>query len=359
MVRLQTLLDRQDRCYRFGELVTGNLLVESTRDAELTEIGINFGWRTHGRGSPDGLYDRLVLGAKRESLRTGECRSFPFRFRVPNGPLTYHGHYVNVDWYAAGRAKDCLGHDFRDEQDFLVLAGKPTGPLLLGNREVPLDRIQAPLPRKRGLTSLVELQSGRGVSGWAASAVKSTLSLLLPTLVFGFILTGFFNQTTGYESSALILIMTGVALLVAWKAVPGFVRGAYKSRLILKEFRSEPDLVVRGHTLSCHLELMTLRTVHLDSMRVVTLAQERFNRMAGSTPVTDRHTVFERTFLKSIDEDVPAGREVALDCAVPVDEDAPVTFDSTCNGLEWYVKVGVSLRHWPDISAALPFTVVP
>jgi hypothetical protein len=99
MHQMQVLFDRADRLFRFGDEVTGRVVTVAGSDLRCRKVRISYSWRTHGKGDRDkGGADKLML-AEEVFLTKGERQDFSFRFKVPVGPVTYHGHHLNVDWY--------------------------------------------------------------------------------------------------------------------------------------------------------------------------------------------------------------------------------------------------------------------
>jgi len=75
--------------------------------------------------------------------------------------------------------------------------------------------------------------------------------------------------------------------------------------------------------------------------------------------VTDFHLIEEKSHTKSFNEDLEAGRLITFDCTLPVHPDAPATFSSTNNNLEWTVMLKVNIKGWPDWEKTLPITMLP
>ena len=95
---LRIKFGRSDRTYRFGERVTGWVMIQTPRGQECKRIQLKTFWRTHGKGNRDEGEPRVV------TLHSGPLPDpvphlFEFEFSAPPGPFTYHGRYLNVDHY--------------------------------------------------------------------------------------------------------------------------------------------------------------------------------------------------------------------------------------------------------------------
>ena len=107
------------RSYVGGEVVRGEVVVRVEKETTCKSLMIEVGWSTHGRGnraSDDVFEENLFIG----SWQPGEYR-YPFEATLPHGPYTYHGHYLNVDWYAEARADVPWAFDPKDEVDFELI----------------------------------------------------------------------------------------------------------------------------------------------------------------------------------------------------------------------------------------------
>ena len=76
------------------------VLVTATADQALKCRGVRCRafWETSGRGDPDGATAFEASGPGAE-IHPGMPLSAAFAFRIPvEGPVTYHGELVNIDW---------------------------------------------------------------------------------------------------------------------------------------------------------------------------------------------------------------------------------------------------------------------
>jgi hypothetical protein len=360
---VQVLFDRADRRYRFGDEVSGKVIVSAEHfDFTFSKVWFAYGWRTHGKGDRDkGGEDDLILAAEKTSLRAGEHKEFSFRFQVPNGPVTYHGHYLNVDWYLTAHVIGPPGAVFECEQDFLLLGGDPTGAIDLGHKEVALQDIPVRSPvEPSSSTGLLEVKAGGPKSSSPHSRIKKLiLSSAWWIGILGFTVLGF-GTTFGLGRDAIRWGIVGIFVAVAIAAIYyGVVTYAFRQRLEMGGVWVKPAIVYPGCHVNCHVDFRTKKEAYLHNIKASIYAQECVSRTVGTTTQTDHYTVSERTLVKPFDEQVSEGRSISFDCVLPVEADAPATFDSTNNHLEWKIRLEVELERWLGWDKTFPITVLP
>lgn len=351
---LRVLFDRQDRCYRFGDEISGRVAIDAKSDFTLSKAWVTYRWRTHGRGNRDvGLGLVLALAGEKTSLRAGEHSDLPFSFKAPNGPVTYHGRYLNVDWYIIAHAIGPRGRVFESEEDFLLLGGLTTGPIILGDQKVGVrdlpPRSSEELPISQGF---MEIKAGR------PRIRRQVDYILLPvTFVVALVLAAYLPGSDTYQFAFALVITVAVGILLA--GLRRVIRHAYKRKLEVGGLWVNPTSVCAGGQVVCHVDFRAKGEVHLGGIRATLYAQESVTRPSGTTVTTDYHVVKQRTFERPFNERLSPGTQILIDCAVPVEQDASATFVSKNNRLDWFVKVQVDLKRWPDWVETFPITVLP
>lgn len=356
---LQTIFDRDDRLYRFGDVISGTVILKPEYNWTYSEIWITYRWRTHGRGNRDeGKAEELTLAAEETTLRAGECREFCFRFAAPNGPVTYHGHLLNVDWYLTAQARTGPAVHFKSEQDFLLQAGDPTGAIVLGAKEIPRKDLPA---RSTGApppsNDLLAVKAVGHETPGLWSKVGNVLFYLLLAL-FIYISGGLLTETLDLIPVLAFVIPFVILILLAAAAWLLF-RYAYRRKLKLGEVWVRPASVYRGSEVYCHVDFVAKREVHLRSIMASISVRERISRTAGTSTVTETHVLDEKSYTRPFNEDLSEGRWIAFDCTLPVGPDAPSSFSSTNNALEWIVTMKAELKGWPAWQKTFPITVLP
>ena len=123
-------IDDPDRVYHPGDTVGARVHVDVDEDVTCDGLEVTRQWSTHGRGNAeagDTRFKRLFSG----EWKAGTTHSYRVEFVIPNGPYSYHGHYLNVDWYVRARADIPWAFDPKAEADFFGSAGQrhPCGQL--------------------------------------------------------------------------------------------------------------------------------------------------------------------------------------------------------------------------------------
>lgn len=355
---LQVIFDRQDHRYRFGELVSGKVVVMPESERTFSNIWITYRWRTHGRGNRDeGREEKLNLGADNITIKARESKEFPFRFTAPNGPVTYHGHLINVDWYLTAHARSGYSFHRKCEQDFLLQSSDPTGAVILGDEEIPYNDLPARSSRMQTPSSnLLEVKSGspKTLKKWFDMESPS-----IPIIVGGiFFLVWVFKVWLNWNPELpleILLFTLFIITLAAWL----FYRNAYKHKLKMGEVWLRPCVVFRGGEVSCHIEFVAKREFHLRSITASISSQERISRTQGTSTVTETHVLGEKVYTRSYNENLSEGRWISFDCTLPIGPDAPASFSSNNNHLEWSVKIKAELKGWPAWWKSFTMTVLP
>ena len=96
---IRITFDNTDRQFRGGDVVSGEVHVLVNKDIRSNGIILTHYWRTHGRGNTDRGPQQEIRLSEMEPLQAGEELHLPFEFTAARWPLTYSGHYINVDHY--------------------------------------------------------------------------------------------------------------------------------------------------------------------------------------------------------------------------------------------------------------------
>lgn len=109
----------KSRRFRPGEPIHGRVVVQCDSACKCDALTLAFGWKTHGRGNEAAGHD------SHDVLFAGEwepgTHAYPFRLEAPDGPLTYRGKALNVDWYVEARADVPWAIDPKASMDVLIV----------------------------------------------------------------------------------------------------------------------------------------------------------------------------------------------------------------------------------------------
>lgn len=365
-IDIQVVFDRADRRYRFGDEVSGRMIVSVQHfDFTFSKVGLTYGWRTHGKGDRDkGREEKLILSTNAMTLRPGDYKEFPFSFKTPNGPVTYHGHLLNVDWYLTAEATNPYGREFKSEQDFLLLGGDVTNGIVLGDKEIALQAIPVHSPYSPAEASssmgLLDVKPGSPTF----LSLRSRINKLITSLAWSIGIIGFivlvFGNTFDFGRDATRWGITGFFVAIAIAAIYyGVSAYAFRRRLEMGGVWVKPAIAQPGGQINCHIDFLAKRDVYLRNIKASIQAQERVSRRMGTTTETEQHIVSERTLEKPFDEQVSQGRSISFECMLPVEVDAPPSFVSRNNQLEWTIKLEVELESWLGWDKTFPITILP
>lgn len=326
-------LDDDRRQYRFGDTVSGRVFVLAHAVCTCNGLTVSVGWKTHGRGNgtEHELFSREL--SRGGQLRPGESTSYRFETTLPSGPATYHGHYLNVDWYVSARVDMPWAFDPKAELDILVSPGPRADDYVPGD----LTHCPAALERAVSLSSYV-------LGGLLLFVMGGLAFLLIMSMVGG-------------RPVGLGLF----ALLAGWM----FRRPLrnYASRLLIGkvDVAVGPRRVHPGEALRCKLLITPRHPSQLNKVTFTLVGEEVCVSGSGTDRKTHTYQVCKESFV--IDEVagrlLPRGRTFELEQLIQLPEDAGYSFYARNNKLVWSVKVHVDVARWPDSLFDYPVEVIP
>jgi hypothetical protein len=332
-------LDEPAREYAPGDEVTGTVTVRVDKDCDCDGLTVSQVWSTHGRGN------RTSGGEVSETLFSGNwaagtTSSYPFRFSVPNGPYSYHGHNLNIDWYIRARADIPWAIDPKGEADFLV------GPS--GEAE-PSTYISKPAGHPGFLHKNAQI-----------SGVKNALStgclvvFLLPFVGMGLlsmILSVFGNGTTGAAVMGFFvgLLFTGFGGAMLYSVVRNHLA---KIRLGTIDVELAPERAHAGDALTVRVEIDSAARDNLESISATLIGRERVVSGSGTNRSTHTFDFYKEPI--DLDENAQADTSaadpsrLAFSARHVLPDDAAPSFYAANNELLWLVEVHIDLARWPD-----------
>ncbi|HID74651.1 MAG TPA: hypothetical protein EYP56_01490, partial [Planctomycetaceae bacterium] len=302
---LEIFFDRRDRTYRPGDLVRGTVSVEVNKDVHCDGLVLETYWQTHGRGNTaTGSKPSMVLF--RGDWAAGTRHEYPFQFTAPDGPPTYHGHYLNIDHYVHVRAQIPWALDPKCKEDYLLLPGsRPYGNLPQSDKP-------------RNLTAL-------------AGTLGVPLGVLI--LIVGLL---FFPCGLLLVPVALIAIFLGLRKKLAEK------------KLGRVELQCKAPTVSPGGAVPLRLRFTPRKRCRLNGITAKLTAVERCVSGSGTNRTTHVHRLYQKT-MALVDECQLAAKEpVEAEVAVPIPETAAYSFSAPDNELRWELEVRIDIPLWPD-----------
>ena len=162
--------------------------------------------------------------------------------------MTYHGYYVNVDWYlkASLNTQEFLSPATHAEEDFLLL-----------DQNTPIDPLPALAPEEAPNKSKIEAFFRFLLEiGWV---------LLIMLLV-----TNFNCQ----HNDAIPWIVMPLALIIAWIARRKIINFVLERIIEVKEAQVKPLTIQPGDEVSCRLQFQANTSIYLDHITTVIRAKE-------------------------------------------------------------------------------------
>ncbi len=361
---LQILFDREDRTYHFGEQITGRVILNALGKLTCRRIRMECGWRTNGKGNIDrGLNDYLNLQANETHYSNGEQRVYPSVFTAPNGPVSYHGDYINVDWYLTVQADIPMAPDIMDEEDILLLPGEAPAIIILGDTN--LSQIQSPTRRRIPQPDFLVSHNGQQsepLRDYLADWRKILMILLIisPLVATLILVTGILSYPNwGWSfalAGSLIAFSAGVLIYAGLRVILDIIS---KRKLDIREIRIEPSEVYTGEQLSCQLQVEAKGAVFLDSIAAILSAEEESVSGGGTYVTTYKHTAYKQSFVKSYTENLIAGRWISFYGLFSIPPSAPATFAASNNKITWSLKLIIRFKGWRSWVKIIPITVLP
>lgn len=320
---------------RGGDTVTGIVKVRSEKDYNTKAITLSLGWYTHGFGNRDrGTAAEQTLHVGR--IIADRPYEFPFSMRIPNGPLTFRGKLVNVDWQLTARADIAWKIDPKAERDLYLIGPAADGEYDSG-------------PKSGGSALNREHQLRKGRWWW--------LLFILPFLAIG--LGALYSGLTEFDPFLLIFSVPFVGLPLF--ALLFLMRNRFAEKRIGEVKLELPEQVRPGETFPIAIAFTPRASGHLNGIIVTLNGRERATAGSGTnrrSRTNDLH--------KDETEDPGATQqrllpgkplESKLELAIPAD--AAPSFYASDNVVQWRIKIRIDIPGWPDWVESRDVLVVP
>lgn len=325
-----------------GEILRGEVTAEVYETVSFNKLTLHREWRTHGRGNKTTGGATSVVLAPAGEWSPGAYR-FPFEFQVPNGPFTYRGNLLNVDWYARAELDVPWAFDPKNEVEIPVLPGPSPE---LADRGPEFAACYATVrPRSSG--------TGGMIAGLAFGTAFAGVGVVLTVFGASSLALGKFGGF-GPGSVGLLFVVAGIG--------GGYmaVRNRLAQRRIGRpEVTVGPRDVAPGGALDVRIQLQPASVVELASVKVKLLGQEVVVSGSGTDKTTHRHTLHETELVLASDRTLSPSELPHFDTRFVLPASAAWTFKASSNEVKWEVTVYLDIRGWPDWSDEYPIVVRP
>ena len=344
---LEVRFDREGRSYRPGEAVRGEVVVTADQDVSCRGLAIELLWQTHGAGNKDQMVlDQIVLEAQQWS--PGHPYRYPFAFTAPATPLTYHGHFLNVDHYVAARADLPMAIDAKASEEYLLLPGASSRRDYLA---AVVDFTQSQ-PAKSGLVA-------KAIGWFLLPVILGLLAVLLMALLPILFAVGIVVVVRRWLAERRLgRVTVGVnAPEVGSSASPGAMSVVGRFGSWLRGDRIHG--ISPGEPVRFNVRFQPRTQVDVDRVSARLVGAEECR--SGSGTDAKRHT------RALCDEQVVLAQGLACFPGAPVDlagelgvpDIEAYSFRSQDNALKWRLEVKIESPRWPDWSRDTTLALVP
>jgi hypothetical protein len=334
-------LERDEPVYRPGEPIRGEVEVRVQEACRTEMLVLSHFWRTHGRGNRDEgtpTIQSLYSG----EWSAGETYRYPFEIALPNGPRTYHGNLLNVDWYIAARARLAWAIDPKAETEVILETGA-AGDYCFGPRYKPPEEALAASGRGRGCILFF-------------GVVLAALGVFVAMIELALWRT---NQLSGSPwvgmtvSAGFVAVGVAVFLATAWRSVS-------ERKLGVPEVKLRPEVAHAGATLGIGVKFCPRSVVTLEEVRAELVGLEEVVSGSGRRRTTPKHEIHRRrVVLLEPGRAIEAGEVVSLEKEIVLPASAPLTFAAPNNELKWSVEIAIGVTRWADWRRSFPITLAP
>jgi hypothetical protein len=338
-------LESETKRFHPGEQVRGVVTVRCDEPCRCDGLKVTLGWVTHGKGNE-------ALGQEASALLfVGQweagTHSYPFRFMAPDGPLTYRGTLLNVDWHVEVRADVPWAIDPKASEDVLLVPWTDADLAAQSSYRFapaqPHDSYSHGPALKSAGQERQDKQANVGCAGIAGLLflVVGALLMLLwqKALSFGamFVLSG---------------LIAGGYWLRHWLA-----NRSLGGAPTVSFDKNEAEL---GGTLRVQAAFSPPRETVIERASAELLCSEIVVRGSGTDKKTFRQQLHAEpqalaepgTHLRSLEP-------VQWSAQFEIPADAPVTFSAKDNDVRWSVKLTIDAKGAPAWKEDAPFVVRP
>lgn len=337
MAYLRVVLDKPT--YAVGEPIRGRVEVENDKDCKCTALHVWARWHTHGRGNTArGEAEKVELF--QGMWTAGDHPSYPFQLPPLQGPLTYHGTELNVDWEVHATADVPWAIDPKTDTPLTLVRGAAP-PESVNQLTVPVVGQQAALEKAlvpvAGCLLLFFVLPGVGTAGAGVLMLAGGNPEGLFLVPFG-------------------LVFAGIAFLFLFLMFKNKIAGRKLGKV---DVAVQPRTVTGGSAVHVSLSFCPQADLDVNAITATLVGKEEVVRGAGTDKKTYTHELYKEVIELRGKESIRQGRDMQLSTTVTVPADAAPSFAASDNRLLWSLVVDIDIEGWPDWSHDEPLTVLP
>lgn len=351
--------DGNIREYSVGDIVRGRVTLRANSNCTCNGLILTGFWRAHGHGNraTEDCHEEILF---RGEWSAGQTETYSFHFEVPPGPLTYHGHYLNVDWFVGVTADIPWALDPSVEEDFIVFQDQNDDTIIaLGefglvpelDKHLGLSASSVDTFRTHRIEVVSNSQSLSGMGPLIAGIVLAVG--LFFSCIFGSVLLDDF----GPFALLFAVLPLGMTSMVAFFLIRNFLA---EKKLGKVDVKLQPSaLFAPGRRGDLEVQFCPTAPAALNKVTASLKGQERVIRGSGSNRTTHTHVLYEQDFTLCEARDLTVGDPVKLLASFELPDDAPYSFKASDNYLEWTIGIHIDIPSWPDWNETHTFVVYP
>ncbi len=324
-------LDRAEPVYRPTETVSGTVDVRTNTRCQCQQLTVSLNWRTAGKGNQV-TGEPVVQRLGDHDWQAGQSQQFDFELAAPDGPLSYDGEVLRIEWFAQARVDVDWAADPKSEPVGLSLLRWSSEDVLAqganyreGPRHYDGEYCQGPTVKQGN--KVFEPATAAGCGG-VALAVGG---LCIATL-----------SEAGINLGVAALI---VALMLLFYAIPKLLA---RSRVGEPQVQIEPEIVRPGEAVHVQLALDPRRKVRLNEITSKLRGREVVVRGSGKNSKTSTHELHEKAKTLVAEKVLKSGQKHTFETDFTIPENAPPSFGAPGNELVWQIELHVDIAGWPD-----------
>ena len=323
--------------FEAGDLVSGTVIVTAKQDIVCDNLVIQYRWQTGGKSLKDlGDWQQKTFEVPEKKLLANEKQRIPFSFQAPEGPISYQGQDLNIDWKIRARLEPKALFDSAHLGEFILL------PSALSN------------------TYITNYEKGSSAKEQKViSAVVFFAFSFFYFLVGGIFLTILFSVLN--LPTILVLPILLLVYLFRILGIMKFIRTMFvKQKLKPIEMQLSKTKVLPDDTFTCQLSFKPTKAIVAKKAIFRLKAVERVNisnTQGGGDYIERINELFveEHVQLASF----KAGTAIELEQRFQIPADAPYSFVAYENKIDWFCEVTIEIDGWPNLTKTVVLDVLP
>lgn len=326
MSKCKVVISTQKTHYKLGDTVKGQVTVEVNKECKCDGLVLKKFWSTHGKGN------RSSGGREELNLFQGVWQpgtyTYTFSFVLDEGPFSYHGHYINVDWYLSARADIPWAIDAKDELEFIL---ENDGARFRDN-----------------------------IKGYETyNTGEKTISIqdigFLKYLPLLFVIVGI-SMMYFAEMPIFGAIFTIAGAVAFYKVIQSTIAERKLGDVECLIDKHDP---FAGERINFTVSFTPKSNIQINSASVKLLGQEIAVSGSGTNTTTHTHTFHDEIFPILAQNRFSGGMPVRDKYLIDIPDNAAPSFVARDNKIEWSIVVEIDIPRWPDWINSLAITVKP